>query len=81
MPRFNTGIGVCKQSRRAGLKLGGCWQFGKPGWEPRSIEVNPRRFAGFKVVSVASQLDRGPTAYMKWLAHDLLEGEHDNIPP
>src|ERR1700678_2178490 len=32
-------------------------------------------------MSISRQLDRRPTTYMKWLVHDLLKGEHDDIPP
>jgi hypothetical protein len=32
-------------------------------------------------MSIPRELHRRPTTYMKWLVHDLLEREHDNIPP
>jgi hypothetical protein len=32
-------------------------------------------------MGIPRQFDRRPTAYVKWLVHDLLEGKHDNIPP
>jgi hypothetical protein len=32
-------------------------------------------------MSISRQFDRRPTTYMKWLVHDLLKGEHDDIPP
>ena len=32
-------------------------------------------------MSIPRQLNRRSSADVKWLVHDLLEGEHDNIPP
>ena len=31
-------------------------------------------------MSITGQFDRRSSADVKWLVHDLLEGEHDNIP-
>jgi hypothetical protein len=46
-----------------------------------AVQVNPRTLAGFNVMSISRQLDRRPTTDMKWLVHDLLKGEHNDIPP